>query len=596
MNKRTIKILSAFSLVFILASCGNSVISSAFSSSESNETSSAASSKADSSDSGSSQSSSESSAAVSSSSSASGSSASSDSTASSSSSSSQDSSSSSDSSSQSSSSSSVITYYSFSISEEDGGEVTGTPSGRYEEGTEISLEALPNDGFSFSGYYSDDTLVAADAHYDFTLTGDTALVAVFAALNYSATYSHFFVVKDFPNTLAAGTTALINGLAWTYTAPTKLLSSTSEQGLQIGSNSFPQLTPWIMSTNFPDGVVVESYTIYLCTNKSASAKYSIAFGSYNKTGTFGNNIFLTYSDSGLSIPASDFSLTLQATSNTAMYINLLSFTVSIPANVNFPIHSDQIVAKPVAPGTNSVPLTRYQAMTDPTSYYSQYNLALTGQDLVGELRTLVTAMTAWNYGDARYALQYTDEDPNHPGYDYGMWDGDDILATWDAGASWNREHVWCCAQMQLDGVNPRPDNGTISQATDLHNLRVACPQSNEFHSNKFFDETNTGNTLFPNLTSGLNGFHAYTGDFRGDVARDVFYMYVRYPGLVLDDAEDTSDPVSMGKLSELVAWNDEDPVDPFETQRNERIYEYQGNRNPFIDHPELANKIWPAVS
>ncbi|MCD8203649.1 MAG: endonuclease, partial [Coprobacillus sp.] len=47
-----------------------------------------------------------------------------------------------------------------------------------------------------------------------------------------------------------------------------------------------------------------------------------------------------------------------------------------------------------------------------------------------------------------------------------------------------------------------------------------------------------------------------------------------------------------GDLATLIEWNTEDPVDDFEKQRNNRIEEYQGNRNPFIDHPEYASKIY----
>ncbi len=60
----------------------------------------------------------------------------------------------------------------------------------------------------------------------------------------------------------------------------------------------------------------------------------------------------------------------------------------------------------------------------------------------------------------------------------------------------------------------------------------------------------------------------------------------------LNDLLDTNDDYSIGKLSTLLEWNNAVPVDEFEIQRNNRIYEYQGNRNPFIDYPELANKVF----
>ena len=69
-------------------------------------------------------------------------------------------------------------------------------------------------------------------------------------------------------------------------------------------------------------------------------------------------------------------------------------------------------------------------------------------------------------------------------------------------------------------------------------------------------------------------------------------MALRYTFLQLIDETDSTDSVSMGKLSTLLKWNEEDPVDAFETQRNNRIYEYQGNRNPFIDYPQLADHIY----
>jgi hypothetical protein len=76
-------------------------------------------------------------------------------------------------------------------------------------------------------------------------------------------------------------------------------------------------------------------------------------------------------------------------------------------------------------------------------------------------------------------------------------------------------------------------------------------------------------------------------------------MAVRYEGSgeldleIVDEilAEGNSAPL-MGVLSDLLAWNASDPVDAFEMNRNEVIYDFQGNRNPFVDHPELAEHLW----
>ena len=92
---------------------------------------------------------------------------------------------------------------------------------------------------------------------------------------------------------------------------------------------------------------------------------------------------------------------------------------------------------------------------------------------------------------------------------------------------------------------------------------------------------------------------------RGDVARALFYMDVRYeggthgeteddePDLILTDDQDlivvTEGPIAyMGILSVLLEWHVEDPVDDVERNRNDVVFSFQNNRNPFIDHPEWA--------
>jgi hypothetical protein len=83
------------------------------------------------------------------------------------------------------------------------------------------------------------------------------------------------------------------------------------------------------------------------------------------------------------------------------------------------------------------------------------------------------------------------------------------------------------------------------------------------------------------------------------VSRMMFYMATRYEGenedpdleLVDYTGTDTDTPF-FGKLSTLMEWNEEDPVDEFERNRNEVVYSYQGNRNPFVDHPDFVNAIY----
>ena len=88
---------------------------------------------------------------------------------------------------------------------------------------------------------------------------------------------------------------------------------------------------------------------------------------------------------------------------------------------------------------------------------------------------------------------------------------------------------------------------------------------------------------------------------RGDIARALFYMATRYTGdtnnepvLALTDTVTLiqSTNANMGRLATLLAWHQADPVDAAERLRNDRVYSYQTNRNPFVDHPEWIQTLF----
>ncbi|WP_248280323.1 endonuclease [Marinomonas sp. UCMA 3892] len=90
----------------------------------------------------------------------------------------------------------------------------------------------------------------------------------------------------------------------------------------------------------------------------------------------------------------------------------------------------------------------------------------------------------------------------------------------------------------------------------------------------------------------------------GQIARMVFYMATHYeigdnaspenmPDLrIVKGNEKQSGQPTIGDLCTLVKWNEEFAVTDFEKRRNDRVQELQGNRNPFIDHPEFVDSIW----
>ena len=200
-------------------------------------------------------------------------------------------------------------------------------------------------------------------------------------------------------------------------------------------------------------------------------------------------------------------------------------------------------------------------------------------------------------------LKEADRDPNNANNVIGLYSGFsmDGPAEYDGGNGWTREHVW---------AKSRGDFGTTEGAgTDLHHLRAEDASTNSARSNRNFAEGTEqyidGSGQYSGPTQSYTGGSAeFTWEppasVKGDVARMIFYMAARYegengePDLELTENLLTSSDKSPlhGRLSDLLNWHAQDPVDDAERSRNDIIYGYQNNRNPFIDHPEYVNEIW----
>ncbi|WSJ87856.1 endonuclease [Streptomyces sp. NBC_01304] len=224
--------------------------------------------------------------------------------------------------------------------------------------------------------------------------------------------------------------------------------------------------------------------------------------------------------------------------------------------------------------------------------YYQDAIGKTGPALKGALHTIISDQTKISYDAVWNALKVTDQDPANSNNVILLYGGTSRAKSLNGGNSgnWNREHVW---------AKSHGDFGTSTgPGTDLHHLRPEDVTVNSIRGNKDFD--NGGSAV-----SGAPGSYTDSDSFeprdavKGDVARMILYMSVRYEG---DDAfadlepndsvGNDSDPY-MGRLSVLKAWSAEDPPDAFEKNRNDVIYSsYQHNRNPFIDHPEWVEAIW----
>lgn len=479
--------------------------------------------------------------------------------------------------------------FNFSLSITGEGKVTGTKTGKYSKDTEIHLQATPNEGYIFLGYYLDEDVQSTSNEYRFQLVENVELVAKFGLEEDNSyvyqTFSHKFLQSDFTGSgydTQAGSKE-INGLIWNYDAFTFL--GQSSDGIQIGSSKKPQVTPWTIETLFNENVILTSISI--SGRNSSGTQLEISGTDYTYSQTLLNAEYQMYTFEDINATISSLKISLSTTSK-SFYFDTLTFTCKVSTDSQLVFSTDKETATPAVPGENGVPLTKYAPIAK-EEYYDEIDFELTGDALKKELNEKISIMTMYAYGEDTNILLYTDASIDSPGYLYGIYDGDAIVAS-NTGI-WNKEHVWACSQMGLGG-NARPSSSTKNKSSDLHNLRVSCQNSNGMHGNKFYDNENSMVAFFPNITGTPNISHQYEGDHRGDVARILFYMATRYLELHLDDELNGDDDLSMGKLSILLEWNKLDPVDEFEIQRNNRIYEYQGNRNPFIDYPELADQIW----
>lgn len=418
------------------------------------------------------------------------------------------------------------------------------------------------------------------------------------------TFSHKFLKTDFKiekidnRDATNGGTSYINGLNWTYNS-TKYLTVSGANGIQIGSSKAPQTDYFTLSTSFGEEVKIISYFYEVCNAASGGISVKINLDDNEYINEYKNKETDIYTFENVEKLCSSFSFSIKTTvNNKAIYFNQIGFEIEVPSTSSLSIKEDDPVIKtPVVPGEGKIPATKYVVDENTISnYYKDLDSTLTGLELRKNLNYIVSNnISEYSYGDARYTLQYIDESLTNPGYVYCIYDGDIKDSTWIDGSTWNREHVWCQSRMKIHSETTTVENGDIDQRSDLHNLRAACKNINSAHGNKFYDNTTSAYFFYPNVESGTLGKnHKYEGDHRGDTARILFYMYVRYMDLDLTDKLDNGATLDMGKLSVLLEWNKLDPVDEFEIQRNNRIYEYQGNRNPFIDNSTLIDNLFKA--
>lgn len=250
-------------------------------------------------------------------------------------------------------------------------------------------------------------------------------------------------------------------------------------------------------------------------------------------------------------------------------------------------------------GTPLNPTYGTVSSTAPIDYYASLE-GLSGAALKQAIQNIIAnpaVVHAHNYGDITDILKIADQNPKNSNEVWLMYveksrSKQEFQVTGINTGKWNREHIYPQSRGgYTDGTSSIPDginiwlptnaSDILSGHADAHHLRAEDAAENSLRSNSDYGLT------------GYNGPSGTMGSWKGDVARSVFYMAVRYNGLSVVNGDIPDATVGqLGDLASLLTWNTLDPSDDFEMNRNNYIYTWQVNRNPFIDFPDLANYIW----
>jgi endonuclease I len=227
----------------------------------------------------------------------------------------------------------------------------------------------------------------------------------------------------------------------------------------------------------------------------------------------------------------------------------------------------------------------------PPAYYDAAT-GLSGGELKQALHQIIRQHTVVPYGNVPAALRDIWRDPTNDSNIQLIYSSSSV----DAYSNWNREHLWPRARGNAEQAGP--------DESDLFHVVPADVGVNSLRGSLYFDFSDLTDPKYGIGSGGAAQFSYDSDSFqpppeqRGDIARAMFYMDVRYNGSELNtsDLELVSIVPSgpqMANLNTLLLWHAADPPDEAERVRNDIIYfSYQGNRNPFIDRPELVAAIW----
>ncbi|WP_395045017.1 endonuclease [Flavobacterium sp.] len=440
--------------------------------------------------------------------------------------------------------------------------------------------------------------------------------------------------SDFPNLTQATTTNLIDALVYDTgdadaTALMAFLGVVSQidenaNGLQAtqsiqrkNDGTYETKTPTPGANNDGSGIVYNGLSIVVNplqynegqtfnisitsqTNVTSTTNFNISLssGSFN-TSDYTGNVAVS-----IPIGTNSFTTTITLIDDVidegdevakVKYTSVPSGFNRLNDNINIRIIDNDFYTLPF--GTPLNPTYGNVSSTAPSGYYSSLE-GLSGAALKQALQNIIanpSVVREHNYGDIETILKACDQNPLNSNQVWLMYVEQprsklDLQETGINTGKWNREHIYPQSRGGFtdgtsgiaDGINvwlPTDANDILAGHADAHHIRAEDGPENSIRNNKDYGE--------------YVGPAATQGSWRGDVARALFYMAVRYNALSVVNGNPANTTVGqIGDLSLLLQWNVTDPKDDFEMNRNNYIYTWQVNRNPFIDYPNLADYIF----
>lgn len=245
---------------------------------------------------------------------------------------------------------------------------------------------------------------------------------------------------------------------------------------------------------------------------------------------------------------------------------------------------------------------------DFTGYYSKLNGVL-DKDFKQKLHTLLETshVNKVSYKKVWEVLESCDEDPEISDNIICIYTGQSIPKINRSGSAngsikWNREHLW----PKSLGFN---SEGAAAH-NDCHHLHASEEKINNYRGNLDFSEVKNPIKTDAYQNKWDSTFFEPSDEVKGDIARSILYMVVRYDGDTCNDcildleivngSANKNDIINneigrIGDLATLLKWHYQDPVDENERRRNDKVYSFQGNRNPFIDHEEFVSYLYTSL-